>query len=201
MLVLAAQCDEVMARFLAWQVRQVEAAGVDVALGQTATADAIVHAGADDVVIATGAHWTPRAGVRGIADLRAWFLGEDDSVGPRVAVLGADLPGLGVAELAARRGCDVTVHDPGTVAGVGLGLPGRFRRVHDLRELGVRFELGTGAPVDADTVIDAAPAVRRPALADELGEVAVHVVGDAAAVAHLEGALAAAAGLVDDLAP
>src|SRR5213078_742334 len=59
------------------------------------------------------------------------------SAGTDVVVLGGDLPGLGVAEQAARESARVTVLESSDVFGLHLGLPGRWRRVHDLRADGI----------------------------------------------------------------
>ena len=69
-------------------------------------------------------------------------------------MLGGDLPGLGVAEQAAREGARVTVLEASDVFGLHLGLPGRWRRVHDLRADGITLAGG------ADVVEITADAVR-----------------------------------------
>ena len=47
--------------------------------------------------------------------------------------------GLSMADLCRRRGHEVVVLEPSGVFGVQLGLPGRFRIVHDLEQAGVRL--------------------------------------------------------------
>src|SRR5213078_4759474 len=64
------------------------------------------------------------------------------SAGTDVVVLGGDLPGLGVAEQAARESARVTVLESSEVFGLHLGLPGRWRRVHDLRASGITLNGG-----------------------------------------------------------
>jgi NADPH-dependent glutamate synthase beta subunit-like oxidoreductase len=191
-LALAARGDDALDRFLAWLLAGVARADVDVRLGTTATLDAVHAAGVDEVVLATGGRWD--ASVELV-----------QTAGRTVAIVGADVPGLGLAEMWARAGGRVTVHDDGSVAGLALGLPGRFRRVHDLQALGVRFELGQPvdlATIGADTVIDARARPGDGALARALRDsgARVHVIGDAHAVGYLEGALASVDALVRDLA-
>ncbi len=95
------------------------------------------------MVVATGAQWgrPSTAGadlphVHAVDDLGAW-LHDGAGVGDDVVVLGGDLPGLGIAERAAADGARVTVLEPSDVFGLHLGLPGRWRRVHDLRADGI----------------------------------------------------------------
>ena len=121
-----------------------------------------------------------------------------------VVVLGGDLPGLGIAERAAAGGARVTVLEPSDVFGLHLGLPGRWRRVHDLRADGIVLAGGADTveitpdvvrwrDLDGDhetpaaavfTTLDADPDT---SLADELRGrgVEVTVVGDAAVGAGL----------------
>jgi hypothetical protein len=141
----------VNAELLRWLELQLELRDVTVRLGERVDADAVVAAGADAVVVATGAQWgrpsTPGADlphVRAVDDLGAW-LHDGVGVGDDVVVLGGDLPGLGIAERAAADGARVTVLEPSDVFGLHLGLPGRWRRVHDLRADGI--VLGGGAEV------------------------------------------------------
>jgi phytoene dehydrogenase-like protein len=136
--------------------------------------------------------------VHAVDDLGAWLFG-DETLSDDVVVFGGDLPGLGIAERAAADGARVTVLEPSDVFGLHLGLPGRWRRVHDLRADGI--VLAGGADVieitpdvvrwrdlDGDhetparavfSTLDPAPDT---ALADELRGrgVDVTVVGDAA---------------------
>jgi NADPH-dependent 2,4-dienoyl-CoA reductase/sulfur reductase-like enzyme len=145
--------------------------------------------------------------VHAVDDLGAWLLGDEvlgDGGAGDVVVLGGDLPGLGIAERAAADGARVTVLEPSDVFGLHLGLPGRWRRVHDLRAHGI--VLAGGADIleitpdvvrwrdldgDHDTpasavfaTLDATPDT---ALADELraSGVDVAVVGDAGVGAGL----------------
>lgn len=144
----AAATSESNAELLRWFEHQLELRDVIVRLGERVDADAVVAEGADAVVVATGAQWTrpPLAGadlahVRVVDDLPAWLL-DGGVVGDDVVVLGGDLPGLGIAERAAAEGARVTVLEPSEVFALHLGLPGRWRRVHDLRAAGLTLAGG-----------------------------------------------------------
>jgi 2,4-dienoyl-CoA reductase (NADPH2) len=146
----AAATSDVNADLLRWFEHQLELRGVTVRLGERVDADAVVASGADAVVVATGAHWgrpsipgVDAPHVHAVDDLEQWLVGgapvpggEVGLVG-EVVVLGGDLPGLGIAERARADGARVTVLEPSDVFGLHLGLPGRWRRVHDLRADGV----------------------------------------------------------------
>ena len=206
----AAATSEVNADLLRWLEHQLALRGVTVRVGEHVDAAAVRASGADTVVVATGARWEyptmPGADlphVHAVDDLGAWLLG-DEVLGDQVVVLGGDLPGLGIAERAAADGARVTVLEPSDVFGLHLGLPGRWRRVSDLRADGI--VLAGGADVleitpdvvrwrdldgDHETpatavfgTLDAAPDTE---LADELraSGVDVTVVGDAAVGAGL----------------
>jgi NADPH-dependent 2,4-dienoyl-CoA reductase/sulfur reductase-like enzyme len=139
----AAATSAVNADLLRWLEHQLVLRDVTVRLGEWLDADAIVASGADAVVVATGARW-PRASnpgadlphVHAVDDLGAWLFG-DEVLADDVVVLGGDLPGLGIAERAHADGSRVTVLEPSDVFGLHLGLPGRWRRVHDLRADGI----------------------------------------------------------------
>jgi hypothetical protein len=75
-----------------------------------------------------------------------------------------------------------------------LGLPGRFRLVHDTAADGVELRPGTTELPDADTVLWIAPGPVRPA--PELPDhVELHVIGDASGTSGLAAGLRAAADL------
>jgi 2,4-dienoyl-CoA reductase-like NADH-dependent reductase (Old Yellow Enzyme family)/thioredoxin reductase len=155
----AAATSDVNADLLRWSVHQLELRGVTVRLGERVDADAVVASGADAVVVATGARWgrpslegVDRAHVHAVDELGAWLL-DGAPVGDDVVVLGGDLPGLGIAERAAADGARVTVLEPSDVFGLHLGLPGRWRRVHDLRADGIRLAGGADVlEITADSV-------------------------------------------------
>ncbi len=223
MLTVGALVDPVLDRYLGWLVGEVERAGVDIVLGRRATAGDIRAAGADEVVIATGAAWEvpPELAhggtgqVRTLPQLRPWLEGSDEAaVGGAVAVIGGSKAALSVAGALLRRGRAVTVVEKGTVFGTELGLPGRWRVVADLEEAGaalvggavvealapgtvrVRVE-GALRDVKADTVVVAGGAIAANGLVDELaaGGVTAHAVGDCTGPGLLEGANLAAATL------
>jgi len=146
--VYAAATSDVNADLLRWFEHQLELRGVEVRLGERLDADAVVAAAPDAVIVATGARWGRPAvpgidlpHVRAVDDFAEWLL-DGRPVGPDVVVLGGDLPGLGVAEEAGRRGARVTVLEASDVFGLHLGLPGRWRRVHDLRTAGITLAGG-----------------------------------------------------------
>jgi 2,4-dienoyl-CoA reductase-like NADH-dependent reductase (Old Yellow Enzyme family) len=190
-LALAAHTDEALALFLAWLERQVGRREVRVELGREARADDVANAGFDEVVVAAGATWERRAGAVTIADLRAWFASDDGAVGERVTILGGGKIGLSLAALCARRGRTVTVIEPSGVFGAELGLPGRFRMVHDLEQQGVRLAAEPDVSAPDSTVVTTALVPRRE-LAEALATagVAGRAVGDCAGVRFLEGAMA-----------
>ncbi len=144
----AAATSDVNADLLRWFEHQLELRGVEVRLGERLDADAVVAAAPDAVIVATGARWGRPAvpgidlpHVRAVDDLAEWLV-DGTPVGPDVVVLGGDLPGLGVAEEADRQGARVTVLEASDVFGLHLGLPGRWRRVHDLRAAGITLAGG-----------------------------------------------------------
>jgi 2,4-dienoyl-CoA reductase (NADPH2) len=212
----AARTEEVLARYEAWLVRQVEEQVTEVVLGRDATRADVEAAAPDAVVVATGATWArpevpgaERAMVRPVSELDAWFRdGDALDTRPGVVVLGGGKVGLSVAALCRARGVAVTVVEESSVLGVELGLPGRFRLVHDLDIAGARLLAGARADriddasvrvvsgdgdvehVPAGLVVATAGAVATAPLADDLRAtgIEVHVVGDARAVRLLEGA-------------
>jgi NADPH-dependent 2,4-dienoyl-CoA reductase/sulfur reductase-like enzyme len=206
----AAATSAVNADLLRWLEHQIALQGVTVRVGERIDAEAVLSSGADAVVVATGARWglpaLPGAElphVHAVDDLGAWLFG-DEGVGTDVVVFGGDLPGLGIAERAAADGARVTVLEPSDVFGLHLGLPGRWRRVHDLRADGIVLTGGADIveitpdavrwrDLDGDheipanavfTTLDADPDT---ALADQLRarDIDVAVVGDAAVGAGL----------------
>ncbi len=135
----AAATSSVNADLLRWAEHQLELRGVTVRLDERVDADAVVATGADDVIVATGARWGRPAipggdlpHVHAVDDLGSWLL-DGAAPGADVVVHGGDLPGLGIAARAAADGARVTVLEPSDVFALHLGLPGRWRRVHDLR--------------------------------------------------------------------
>ncbi len=144
-LALAGLADPVLDRYLGWLSGAVERSGASIALGRRADATSIAAAGADEVVVATGAVWVRPAIPGGelthvltVPQLRPWLDG-DVAIGPTVAILGGGKAGLSLAAVCTDRGCSVTVLEPTNVFGSELGLPGRFRLVADAEAAGVRL--------------------------------------------------------------
>ena len=222
-LALGARADEVLDAFLGWLVRQVERAGVGLRLAAPVTIDAA--RGFDAVVVATGARWGRPVGlagaelphVRTLDELGPWLGGREDLDG-RVAFLGGGKIALTLALHARARGNPVTVVEPTGVFAPELGLPGRFRLVHDVETAGatlmtahwtaitdgaIAVMVGDAATsVPADTVIVAhGPVADAPlAVALRAAGVEVHVVGDCREVNRIEGAMLDAARLAVALA-
>ncbi len=226
LLVVGGACDPALAPLLSWLRRRVSETGVDVWLRSPVGADGLVGP-ADDpfdqVILATGAPWArdPRLpGVITVDDLRR---SADDplallNAGPAV-VLGGGKAAVSIAGAARAQGREVTLVADGPVLAPELGLPGRFRLVHDLGESGVDTVTGVavgsvagGAVVLADgrelaaaTVIDADPArrVAGSSLADAVGNTRpiVHLLGDATGAWGLEAGFQAAAELARSLTP
>jgi 2,4-dienoyl-CoA reductase-like NADH-dependent reductase (Old Yellow Enzyme family)/thioredoxin reductase len=208
------------AELLAWLERQLGVTGVDVRLDSTVDAAAVRALAADVVIVATGGTWRAPdvpggtlAHVHTPDGLEGWLLrgeplGGAPMRGRDVVVLGGDLPGLALAELASAQGARVTVLEETPVFGLHLGLPGRWRRVFDLRARGITLSGGVDVveitpatvrtrdldgehTISADVVMATSAIVPGAALADELaaGGIPVRVVGDASSPGLLEGAM------------
>lgn len=134
---------------------------------------------------------------------RAWM-----PVGRRVVVIGGGLVGLELAEFLAARRREVTVVEQGPAIGVPMASPRRWSAVRKANDHGVAlvrdaeiveitdadvvYRLGDAVlRIPADTVVVASDVAPGAALADALAHsgVAVHVVGDAAEVGYIEGAI------------
>ena len=133
-------------------------------------------------------------------------------VGQHVVIVGGGLVGLELAEFLADRGRKVTVLEPGPHFGLPMAMPRRWSAVAKATENGVtlvreaevveitreRVRYRIGAVQDghvsealADNVIIACVVRSDTTLADQLSEAGllVHVVGDAANVGYIEGAM------------
>ena len=224
-LALGGTADETLARMAGWLVRQVEAARVEVRLG--VEVDLGFARRFDVVVVATGARWErpADAAVPGIAlphvrtldELRPWLVEGTLLQGPLV-VLGGGKVGVTLAARARGDGVDVTVVEPSGVFVAELGLPGRFRWVHDVEAAGVRLVHGAWESIDEHSVrvkvgdeIEAIPAasvivahgaVTGSRLAEELAAAGIdhHRIGDCREVRRVEGAFLDAAHLAVTLA-
>jgi 2,4-dienoyl-CoA reductase-like NADH-dependent reductase (Old Yellow Enzyme family)/thioredoxin reductase len=215
--------DDVLDRYLGWLVREVERANIDIEVGRLVDPEGATSLAPDEIVVATGAVWTrPRVPgadedhVLRVPDLDEWFIGlHETMVGHHVAVIGGGKAGLSIADLCLRRGHEVSVVERSSVFGAELGLPGRFRLVHDLEAAGAHLvadatveaigtrsvhirrgrtdaasDDGANDVVRADTVILASGEVPDTRLATALRSagVPVRAIGDCRAVRHLEGA-------------
>lgn len=156
------------------------------------------------------------------ARLRAWSK-RYMPLGRRVVVIGGGLVGCELAEFLIEREREVCVLEEGSVMGVGLAHPRRWRVLYDLREHGARLEtnvrvceigpkslrferitangVSPGEEIAADSVLFATGLVPNRGLAEVLRAARVPVVeiGDGQGVGYIEGAIRsgfeAAAGL------
>jgi 2,4-dienoyl-CoA reductase (NADPH2) len=217
MLRYAGKADRLLELYRGWLIRQVDRAGVDIALGRAADVAAIDALHPDEVVVASGASWG-RSEVRGadrphvfsVPALGGWLADGDASsvpVGQRVVLIGGGKPSMSIGTTCLERGRSVTVIEATNVFCPELGLPGRWRLVADIEAAGARLvDLATVAEITADgvrierngaseliaadTVVVTNAASPMTALIDELraaGRV-VHTVGDCAGVRRIEGA-------------
>lgn len=219
---LAGTADPALAPLAAWLAAEAERTGVAVELGRAATAAEVAALGPDVVIVAAGADWDrpPSGGhpdVRTPDDLWAAPSAGLDALGAAVVVVGAGKAAVSLAAAARARGRATTLLAPDAVLAPELGLPGRFRLVHDLGEAGVDVRpatsvshltalgavLADGTELPADTVVWATGRRPRRTLADELAAAGwpgpVHVVGDASGTFGLEAGLQAAARLATSL--
>lgn len=139
-------------------------------------------------------------------------------VGHRVVVVGGGLVGLEVAEFLAERGRDVTVLEAGAQLGLPMAMPRRWHAVGHAASLGVTlvrsatvkeitpsevvYEVdGAEQRAPADDVVIASAVASDHALADELATAGfdVRLVGDAATVGYIEGAMHSAHALARSL--
>jgi 2,4-dienoyl-CoA reductase (NADPH2) len=142
----AGRVDHLLDRYLGWLLRQVEQAGVELVAGRYADVASVLAAGADEIVVATGAAWgrpdVPGADLPHVHDVPSLAPHLcDDAVlpeGPAV-VLGGGKPGVSIARRLLDEGRSVTVVEATHVFCGELGLPGRWRLVPDLERDGARL--------------------------------------------------------------
>jgi 2,4-dienoyl-CoA reductase-like NADH-dependent reductase (Old Yellow Enzyme family) len=202
---------------LAWLTTQVGRLGVDVRLAAPVDDLAAVAAGFDAVVVAVGGRWerpdvTGGNGpwVRTVDELDGWLLHGEPLDGHHVVVLGGGRAGCGLADLAARQGHDVSIVESGPVLSSQIGLPGRWRVVHDLWQRNVdtrtnsqlsRIEDHTvyitsddhDDKIHADIVLVASRIEPNLGLLDRVHDVEVRAIGDCASAGFIEGAMLDAA--------
>jgi 2,4-dienoyl-CoA reductase-like NADH-dependent reductase (Old Yellow Enzyme family) len=135
-----------------------------------------------------------------------------------VVVLGGGLVGLELADFLAERGRRVTIIEPGPALGLPMAAPRRWAAVRRAKAAGVTLRRNTEAVeitatevhfrsgdedgvVPAGSVIVAGEVRASAPLADELRQAGleVHVVGDAAEVGYIEGAVHSAWALAPTL--
>ena len=235
--------------FVDWQAGELNRLGVDLRLGERATASSVRDLRPDVVVVATGADRgrpdLPGARLPHVQtgdQLRALVTGEPGSAGRRslrlllgaarrlrlsddpdrlrslsrrwmpiaddVVILGGGLVGLELAHFLAERHRRVTVLEPGPALGLPMAAPRRWTAVRRAAAHGVTLVRGADVVeitpsevvhridgeerrTPAGTVIVAGEVRAGAPLADDLRAAGaeVHVVGDAAEVGYIEGAV------------
>jgi NADPH-dependent 2,4-dienoyl-CoA reductase/sulfur reductase-like enzyme len=128
-----------------------------------------------------------------LEDLGGWLTGGADPLGPSVTVRGGGKAAVTVAEVAARAGHRVTLVSESAVLAPELGLPGRFRLVHDARAAGADLRVGSTDAPEADTVLTIAPG--GPNEPPALEGIPIWCIGDASGTVGLAAGLRAAADL------
>lgn len=172
-----------------WFADEIERAGVDVRLGTEATVEAIIALQPDVVVLATGQCLAP--GAQEVVTALA-----DPSAPPStVVVVGGDLIGLSIASFLADHGHSVTVLEPGQHFGLAMAMPRRWTAVYEAGRKGVTMVREadiTDIGPDVDHVITTLlPEVADNPLLDALSGAGIecHVIGDAAGVGYIQGAM------------
>jgi NADPH-dependent 2,4-dienoyl-CoA reductase/sulfur reductase-like enzyme len=140
-------------------------------------------------------------------------------LGNRVAIVGGGLVGVEVAAFLAERKRQVFLIEEGRKLGVELGIPRRWRVLHELREMGVNLHMetkvesigegemtlvsseGERKTLETDSVIIATGVQQNLSLASDLRALGceVHLVGDCSGVGYIEGAMRDAAGIAWDI--
>jgi 2,4-dienoyl-CoA reductase-like NADH-dependent reductase (Old Yellow Enzyme family) len=180
-----------------WLIGAAADIGVHVRTGVLVDADAVAAGGFDTVIWAAGASWSPDGGGLDLDGAAPWLDGTDEGlVGQHVLIRGGGKAAVSIAKHAAIRGHDVALVAPGPVLASELGLPGRFRLVHDTDAAGVRLHPDTtDEPPElaggADTVLRIGPGEPRP-LPDLPADIDIYVIGDANDTVGLAAAFEAA---------
>ena len=197
-LALAEQADPDLAGLLDWLIGGALDAGVVVHLNQPLDLEEAQTAGLDVLVWAAGATWAPDGDGLGLDDLGPWLDGGPDPLGRQVTVVGGGKAAVSLAGHARSAGHDVTLVSAQPVLAPELGLPGRFRLVHDTEAAGVALRVGSAElPEEPGTVVRIAPGPPRPVPA--LPGVVVHRIGDASGTVGLAEAFAAAARVASEV--
>jgi len=206
---LAGQLDPETARFVAWLERGAKEAGVELRLGEAASA-ARLAGSADVFVVATGARRNAELG-EPVEGLERWL--DRSLAAQRIAVVGSDVIGVKAAEALAQAGHAVTLLERGAFA-PEMGLPRRWRAADLLARLGavrvkgvveialsehgVRYRTAREeGEVACDRVLDATGLAADESLADALraSGAETHAIGDCRGPRYLEAGLLEAARL------
>jgi len=221
-LALAARTYEPNARLLAWLEGQVRKAGVRIELAAPLSTDAIVARAPEVVVIATGARWqrpavpgADAAHVLCVDALRDFLDGREKLPGERVAILGGGRAGVALAGVCLEREYRVALLEESATFAQQMGLPGRWRVVHELTERGARLIAnarvtaihgdgvahqdaeGRAQLAPADVVLIAGGATPEASLAQSLRSRGLDAreIGDCAELGFIRGAMESAARL------
>ena len=172
-----------------WFANEIGQAGIDVRLGTEATLDSLTALRPDVVVLATGQQLAP--GAQEIVTA----LAEPTATSRSVVVLGGDLIGLSIASFLADHGHTVTILEPGKHFGLAMAMPRRWTAVYEAKRKGVTMVREadiTAIDGDVDHVITTLP----PDVTDhplqralESAGIECHVIGDAAGVGYIQGAM------------
>ncbi|MBN1152517.1 MAG: FAD-dependent oxidoreductase [Dehalococcoidia bacterium] len=189
--------------YVSFLARELSRTGVAVELEREATADAIIEAGADAVIVACGPTETVPdiPGIESAGAVKATaVLSGLEKVGKRVIVIGGELVGCETAEFLVERGRSITITRRGPEMATAVGPSLRQFFLERLRQKGVAFlpsvkyvrarpgcltvQKGDGAVVDlaADTLVLATGHSGDARLYRALeGKVAeIHMIGDCA---------------------
>jgi pyruvate/2-oxoglutarate dehydrogenase complex dihydrolipoamide dehydrogenase (E3) component len=124
-----------------WRWDQVQALGVPVRYGISATTDAIRAFAPDHVVVATGAKPRPLS-LPGAAPLQAWDVIANPTLvpdGARVTVIGGGIVGLEVADVLVQRGCRISILEALPAIAPAMARNNRTDLMIRLREVGTSF--------------------------------------------------------------
>ena len=187
--------------------------GADLPHVQTGDTLRALLTGAGEVPASRRMRWSARAGrltgATNRPELIRWATRRFLPVGKDVVVVGGSLVGLELAEFFAERGKSVTVLEAGAQLGLPMALPRRWNAVRRAADHGVRLERqatveqitatavhyrdhdGVQRTASADLVVVASEVSSGAPLAEALRQqgVDVDLVGDAAEVGYIQGAI------------